>query len=80
LYLQGVTRDLYLNQPQPALDAYVAYLATSPDDKAVQKWVNLLQKQLGQPLTKFNQPAAPAAATTDAEPPAQTPTPVENPS
>ena len=80
LYLQGVNRDLYLNQPQPALDSYLAYLAVKADDKPVQKWVNVLQKQLGQPMIKFNQPAAPAPATTEAEQPAQTPTPVENPS
>lgn len=56
-YLQGVTDDLYLNQAQSALAAYSRYLVLAPNDKAVQKWVNLLQKQLGLPLTKFNAPA-----------------------
>jgi len=60
LYLQGILQELYLNQPQAALDAYLQYIALEPNDRAVQRWINLLQRQLKLPLTRF---AAPARAT-----------------
>lgn len=65
-YLQGVTEELYLNQPQAALNSYLEYLARLdsaklPADKTVQKWVVILQKQLKLPVTNFN-PVPPAPA------------------
>jgi tetratricopeptide (TPR) repeat protein len=65
-YTQGINRELYLKQAQGALDAYTRYLALSGTDKTVQKWVNLLQKQLSLPLTSFAKPTPVVApATTD---------------
>lgn len=57
-YLLGVTNELYLNDQATALAAYQRYLLINPDDKAVQKWLNLLQKELKLPLTIFAKPAA----------------------
>lgn len=67
LYLQGILQELYLNQPQAALDAYLQYIALEPNDRAVQRWINLLQRQLKLPLTRFAAPAraTPAAAESD---------------
>ncbi len=59
-YLLGVVNDLYLNDQSAALAAYQKYLELSPDDKSVQKWVNLLQKQLKLPLTVFSKPVVAA--------------------
>lgn len=60
-YTQAINLELYLKQPQAALDAYSRYLALVGTDKTVQKWVNLLQKQLKLPLTVFDKPVtAPA--------------------
>jgi tetratricopeptide (TPR) repeat protein len=64
-YLLGVTDDLYLGEQAGALAAYQRYLAINPDDKSVQKWVNLLQKELKLPLTQFNKPVVAAPETTD---------------
>ncbi|AXI02093.1 tetratricopeptide repeat protein [Aquirhabdus parva] len=62
-YMLGVVNDLYLNDQPTALAAYQKYLALNPEDKSVQKWVNLLQKQLKLPLTVFSKPVvAPAAS------------------
>ena len=55
-YLLGITNELYLNNQADALNAYQRYLIINPDDKAVQKWVNLLQKDLKMPLTIFVKP------------------------
>ncbi|MFZ3192703.1 MAG: tetratricopeptide repeat protein [Moraxellaceae bacterium] len=70
-YLQGILQELYLNKPEPALAAYLQYIALEPNDRTVQRWINLLQRQLKLPLTRFNAPASPTpatetAATTDA--------------
>lgn len=65
VYLLGVTNELYLGDQAGALSAYQRYLAVNPDDKAVQKWVNLLQKELKLPLTQFNKPVEPAPVATE---------------
>ena len=57
-YLQGILDELYLNQAQPALNAYLKYLEIQPNDRSVQRWTNLLQKQLKLPLTRFGAPAS----------------------
>ena len=60
-YLLGITDELYLNDQAAALAAYQRYLLINPEDKAVQKWVNLLQIELKIPLTVFAKPVvAPA--------------------
>lgn len=70
LYVQGILHELYLNQPQPALDAYLQYIALEPNDRDVQRWANLLQRQLKLPLTRFNAPTVVAPAI-EAEVPSQ---------
>lgn len=73
LYLQGILSELYLNKQQPALDAYLQYINLVPNDRSVQRWANLLQRQLKLPLTRFNAPAvtvaAPTAETTEPQAP-----------
>jgi cellulose synthase operon protein C len=66
-YLLGITNELYLNNQADALNAYQRYLSINPDDKTVQKWVNLLQKELKMPLTAFVKPAAAPNAASNAE-------------
>ena len=65
-YLQGINRELYLKQPQAALDAYTQYLGLSANDTSVQKWINLLQRQLKLPMTSFAKPAPVAVPSTEA--------------
>ena len=81
LYVQGILQELYVNQPQTALDAYLKYIALVPNDRGVQRWINVLQKQLKLPLTRFNAPAV-AAPSVDPETPSidQTPQVVAEPS
>jgi hypothetical protein len=75
-YTQGINRELYLKQAQGALDAYTQYLGMVGSDKSVQKWINLLQKQLNLPLTSFAKPA-PVTPAADSQPevPSTTDTP-----
>jgi len=83
LYVQGVLQELYLNKPEPALAAYLQYIALEPNDRNVQRWINLLQRQLKLPLTRFNAPASPSpvAATEPATDPTGAPaTPTATPS
>ena len=81
LYVQGILQELYVNQPQTALDAYLKYIALVPNDRGVQRWINVVQKQLKLPLTRFNAPAV-AAPSVDPETPSidQTPQVVAEPS
>lgn len=67
-YVQGILLELYLNQPQPALEAYLQYLTVEPNDRTVQRWVNVLQRQLKLPLTRFNAPATQSSPTPATEP------------
>jgi tetratricopeptide (TPR) repeat protein len=75
-YTQGINRELYLKQAQGALDAYTQYLGMVGSDKSVQKWINLLQKQLNLPLTSFAK-SAPVTPAADSQPevPSTTDTP-----
>lgn len=81
LYVQGILHELYLNKPQTALDAYLQYISLEPNDRNVQRWANVLQKQLKLPLTRFNVPVAttPALDTERPSPPDQSPEVVAEP-
>ncbi|MEC7119273.1 MAG: tetratricopeptide repeat protein [Pseudomonadota bacterium] len=75
-YVQGILQELYLNQAQPALAHYEQYIAFVPNDRTVQRWINVLQRQLKMPLTRFNAPAAAVVAA--AEPETDVTTPVSD--
>lgn len=68
LYVQGILQELYLNKPQAALDAYLQYTTLEPTDRTVQRWVNVLQRQLKLPLTRFTAPAPAPAPAVEADP------------
>ena len=53
----GVLYDLYLAEPQKALEQFEHYLTLAGDNKQVAGWVIELRKRVGAPAT----PAAPAA-------------------
>ena len=52
----GILYDLYLAEPQKALDQFEQYLTLAGENKQVNSWVQELRKRLG-----IKAPAAPAA-------------------
>lgn len=43
----GILCELYLNEPQCALDNYRAYLDKKPDDESVELWLTTLERTVG---------------------------------
>lgn len=43
----GILCDLYLNDPECALEQYSAYSESSPEDKQIKLWISELQLRLG---------------------------------
>jgi len=58
----GILYDLYLDEPQKALDEYLRYIAIAGDDKQVAGWVVELRKRIGAPAPAPSTAPAPAAA------------------
>jgi tetratricopeptide (TPR) repeat protein len=53
----GVLYDLYLSQPQKALEEYEHYLTLAGDNKQVAGWVIELRKRVGAPAAPKKEPA-----------------------
>ena len=71
----GVLYDLYLAQPQKALEEFERYVAIAGENKQVTGWLAELRKRTGAPARVPASTSAPAPAPATASPPVTVPTP-----